>query len=134
MENAFPVATDGEIFCLLDDKTAFTNESTRADVEDLDAHFERIVVEGHHVGIGAIPEDDSIALHRPGQRAHAIPPSTSLLVVLALGGLLHRRAHVLDEGVRLPSEEATHVVHALPILLFVYATHTWRRALIDIAE
>ncbi len=27
-----------------------------------------------------------------------------------------------DERFRLPTEEATHVVHALPILLFVYAT------------
>ncbi len=40
----------------------------------------------------------------------------------------------LTERVRLPTEEATHVVHALPILLFVYATHTWRRALVDIAK
>ena len=103
-------------------------------MENLDPHLQRVVMEGNDVSIGAITKDHGVALHRPGQSAHPIPPTTRLLVVLALGRLLHGCAHVLDERVRLPSEEATHIVHALPIVLLVYAANAWRGTLIDIAK
>ena len=64
LENAFPIATDGKVFCLLDDKTSFTDQSTRADVEDLDAYFQGIVMKANNIGISGVAEDDGIALHR----------------------------------------------------------------------
>ena len=64
LENAFPIATDGKIFSLLDDKTSFTDQSTRADMEDLDAYFQGIVIKANNIGISGVAQDDGIALHR----------------------------------------------------------------------
>jgi hypothetical protein len=86
---------------LFDDPAPLAANPAAAHVEHLHRRFQLVVGEGHHVGVGAVPEHHGLLLHRPLQRAEVVTKPRGSLEAELLGRGVHLLLQLAGKPIRL---------------------------------
>ncbi len=116
------------------DEAALTTDPAVTDVEDAHAGLELVACEPDDIGIGAVGQDNSIALEHPLQGIEVIAQARCTLVVQIRRGGVHLLGTGAHEGSGVPGHEGTEVVDDRAVLLGRDLPGAGRCALVDVAE
>ncbi len=119
---------------LVDHPAALAAHAPAADVEDLHRGLQLVLGERDDVGVGAVAEHHGLLLHGAAQRPDVVAQPRRALELQLLCGLRHLALELPDEVVGAPGQEVAEVLDDVAVLVGVHATHTRRRALVDVAE
>lgn len=123
-----------QLLGLLHHPAALAAHPPVADVEDLHGGFQRVVGEGHHVGVGAVAEHHGLLLHGPAQRCDVVAQPRGPLELQLLAGLGHLPFQLADHGVGAAGHEVAEAVDDVAVLVGGDAADAGRGALADVPQ
>ena len=118
----------------LDDPSAGAAHAPAAHVEDVDGGVELVGGQGEDVGVGAVGQDDGVALEDGAQGGDVVAQPGGGLEVEGGGGAAHLLLEVGDDGPGAPLHEGAQLQGHRAVVLLADPAHAGGRALVDVAQ